>query len=214
MIRRIVKVVGKVVGAVFLLGVAAYWLGILLAILDPLTREEAETLAIEELERSAKQLRFDAKIFRGPKLVQEDNELYVFEWEYSDECGSVKPMVLVEKYYRGTEFTYEGNLDRVSELPADEGERARRLRNTAENQAALEVSNLDSKLCFNEDRFRGPELIQEDERGYVFQWTYGDAVGEVKLRVSVDKHCFKPELTIEGDLERLRSWPCPKPPRW
>jgi hypothetical protein len=108
MIRTAAKILGSIV-------VLAVVTGVLLDLTaKPVTRKEAEKMAIEEVRRSAQQLRFDASIFEGPKLIDEQEGAYAFQWRFSDQVGTVKMLVWVEKY-GGTEISWWGDLERLQD---------------------------------------------------------------------------------------------------
>ncbi|GBD24753.1 hypothetical protein HRbin30_00066 [bacterium HR30] len=140
-------------------------------------------------------------MFRGPKLVQDDPENYMFVWEYSDTWGRAELQVLVGKKDRWTEASFPGDWDRLTRIPPVWLERAEELARVHFKLAAM-------RLSFDPRRFRGPKLVEEDDLNYVFQWEYVDAQGAVKLRLSLDKYSEETAVEWEGDLDRLRRVPC------
>ncbi|GBD24751.1 hypothetical protein HRbin30_00064 [bacterium HR30] len=97
--------------------------------------------AILELKRSARRLCFNPDAFQGPKLVPEEDWgvvtqrylasqmrpgggevaeedwYYVFQWEYADAQGAVKLRVSVDKYSEETKLEWEGDLERLRQVP-------------------------------------------------------------------------------------------------
>lgn len=100
----------KILGGAIVM-IVGIW-GVLYVTAKPITREEAQRLATEEVYRSAQQLRFDSSVFRGPELLDTQQWGYAFQWRFSDPGGIVEMLVWVDKY-GGTEISWDGDLERL-----------------------------------------------------------------------------------------------------
>lgn len=103
---RIVKIVGVIIGLT--LGAWAFFL----ITAKPITKEQAEAIATEEVRRSGEQLRFDTSVFRGPEPFLMTSHPHAFQWTYVDNAGAVRLLVFVDEY-GGAELTWEGDLERL-----------------------------------------------------------------------------------------------------
>ena len=94
-----------------LLVISGVWLA-LTFYQKPITATQAEKFAIEQLERSGKQLGFDTRLFKGPRSINIARTAYGFVWDYSDKSGTIELIVSVDQY-GGTEFAFDGDLGRL-----------------------------------------------------------------------------------------------------
>jgi hypothetical protein len=77
------------------------------------SREQAELIALQEVDEAAGILRFDPTIFRGPELVQTDDDGgFVFKWLYVDEKEEVELLVSVD-HWGNADFGSTGGIDRL-----------------------------------------------------------------------------------------------------
>jgi hypothetical protein len=106
MLRKISVGFGVIVGLVL-----GLW-GVLYLTAKPVTKQEAQAIAIEQLKRSGKQLRFDPGIFRGPEPFEMGGVPYAFQWTFSDSEGPIRMIVWVDEY-GGSELTWEGDVERL-----------------------------------------------------------------------------------------------------
>jgi len=83
---------------------------------EPVNPEKARALAIGAFERSARQLRFDAARFDGPRPTAAVNVPYGFEWTFSDEKGQVRVIIWVDDD-GSTTFAADGPLERLQTTP-------------------------------------------------------------------------------------------------
>lgn len=106
MMARIIKVFGVIVGLAVGASVFLY------ITVKPVTKEQAETIAVEEVRRSGQQLGFDASLFHGPEPFLMTSQPHAFQWTFVDQAGTVRLLVFVDEY-GGSELTWEGELERL-----------------------------------------------------------------------------------------------------
>jgi hypothetical protein len=103
---RIIKIVGVIVG----LAIGAWAFFFITG--KPITKEQAEAIAANEVRRSGEQLRFDTSVFHGPEPFLMTSHPHAFQWTFVDQAGAVRLLVFVDEY-GGTELTWEGDLERL-----------------------------------------------------------------------------------------------------
>jgi len=86
--------------------------GVLSLTAQPVTQEEARSIAIAQVHRSGQQLHFDPSVFEGPKLVDQREGAFAFQWRFSDTIGEVDMLVWVDPY-GGSEISWKGDLERL-----------------------------------------------------------------------------------------------------
>lgn len=101
---RIVKIVGVIVG----LAIGAWGFFVITA--KPITNEQAEAIAANEVRRASEQLRFNLSDFHGPEPFLMTSHPHAFQWTYTDNAGVVRLLVFVDDY-GGVELTWEGDLE-------------------------------------------------------------------------------------------------------
>ena len=102
----------KILGVAVLV-ILGTWVAFILA-QKTITPTEAENIASERIERSGQQLGFDPQVFKGPKRIIVGGATYGFLWQYSDQKGAIELIVTVNQN-GGTEFSFDGDLDRLRE---------------------------------------------------------------------------------------------------
>lgn len=103
---RVVKVFGLIVGLA-----VGTWV-FLYTTVKPVTKEQAETIAVEAVRGSGQQLGFDVSLFHGPEPFVMTSQPHAFQWTFVDQAGTVRLLVFVDEY-GGSELTWEGNLERL-----------------------------------------------------------------------------------------------------
>jgi hypothetical protein len=103
---RIVKVVGVIVGV----AVGAWAFFFITA--KPITKDQAQAIAANEVRRAGEQLRFDLSAFHGPATFPMTSHPHAFQWTYTDNAGTVRILVFVDEY-GAAELTWEGDLERL-----------------------------------------------------------------------------------------------------
>jgi hypothetical protein len=74
----------------------------------------------------------------------------------------------------------------------------------ARSIAIAQVHRSGQQLRFNASVFEGPQLVDQRDGAFAFQWRFSDHLGDVDMLVWVDEHGGS-EISWKGDLERLKT---------